>query len=162
MIARGRIRDIFERALDSDIYFSFKGSKVTMIAATWTAIAVFSAVFAPLLAPQNPFDPAAIDDAYDFDRDTMVIATDQIIARHNQTGPFAYPELVHTLSRGRNNFVPIPFNKSCKIVLDKGWGAYYQITYTQLPKGTTVPSFRGEFNARERAALYIENADQLF
>ena len=77
---------------------------------------------------------------------------------NNQSGMFAYPELVLTLSRGRNSFVPIPFQKSCKIVLEKGWGAYYQITYTQLPKGTTLPSFRGEFNAKEQAALQKANA----
>jgi len=76
---------------------------------------------------------------------------------NNQSGPFAYPELVLTLSRGRNSFVPIPFQKSCKIVLEKNWGAYYQITYTRFPQGTTVPSFRGEFNEEERAALKRAN-----
>jgi len=76
---------------------------------------------------------------------------------NNQSGTFAYPELVLTLSRGRNNFVPIPFQKSCKIVLEKNWGAYYQITYTQFPAGTTVPSFRGEFNEEEQAALRKAN-----
>ncbi|HUT09841.1 MAG TPA: glycoside hydrolase family 172 protein [Thermoguttaceae bacterium] len=76
---------------------------------------------------------------------------------NNQNGPFAYPELVLTLSRGRNNFVPIAFQSSCKIVLEKNWGAYYQITYTQLPEGTTVPSFRGEFNEDEQAALRKAN-----
>ena len=76
---------------------------------------------------------------------------------NNQSGPFAYPELVLTLSRGRNNFVPIPFQKSCKIVLEQNWGAYYQITYTQFPEGTTVPSFRGEFNEVEQAALQKAN-----
>ena len=76
---------------------------------------------------------------------------------NNQSGPFAYPELVLTLSRGRNNFVPIPFQKSCKIVLEKGWGAYYQITYTKFPEGTTIPSFRGEFNEGEQAALQKAN-----
>ena len=76
---------------------------------------------------------------------------------NNQSGMFAYPELVLTLSKGRNSFVPIPFQKSCRIVYEKGWGAYYQITYTQFPKGTTVPSFRGEFNKEEQAALQKAN-----
>ena len=76
---------------------------------------------------------------------------------NNKSGPFAYPELVMTLSRGRNSFVPIAFQKSCKIVLEKGWGAYYQITYTRFPQGTTVPSFRGEFSQEEQAALKKAN-----
>ena len=76
---------------------------------------------------------------------------------NSKAGPFAYPELVLTLSRGRNNFVPIAFQKSCKVVLEKGWGAYYQITYTRFAPGTTVPSFRGTFNDEEQAALRKAN-----
>ncbi|NQU20382.1 MAG: DUF2961 domain-containing protein [Candidatus Nealsonbacteria bacterium] len=76
---------------------------------------------------------------------------------NNQSGMFAYPELVLTLSRGRNSFVPIPFQKSCKIVLEKNWGAYYQFTYTRFSQDTTVPSFRGEFNEAEQAALRKAN-----
>jgi len=76
---------------------------------------------------------------------------------NNDSGMFAYPELVLTLSKGRNSFVPIPFQKSCKIVYEKGWGAYYQITYSQLPQGTAIPSFRGEFNEEEQAALQKAN-----
>jgi len=49
------------RALDSDIFFSFKQSKVTMLAAFVTAIYFFSALFAPLIAPHNPLDLASID-----------------------------------------------------------------------------------------------------
>jgi hypothetical protein len=33
-----------------------------------------------------------------------------------------YPGLAMTLSRGRNEFVPISFAKSCKVVVEKGWG----------------------------------------
>jgi len=76
---------------------------------------------------------------------------------NNQSGMFAYPELVLTLSKGKNSFVPIPFQKSCKVVYEKGWGAYYQITYSQFPKGTSLPSFRGEFNDEERVALKKAN-----
>ena len=76
---------------------------------------------------------------------------------NSKAGPFAYPELVLTLSRGRNNFVPMAFQKSCKVVLEKGWGAYYQITYTRFAPGTTVPSFRGKFNDQEKAALRKAN-----
>lgn len=73
--------------------------------------------------------------------------------------PFTYPALVHTASQGRNNYVPIPFQKSCKIVADKGWGAYYQFTYTTFPKGTVVPTFTRDLKPEELAAL--ERADAL-
>ncbi|TDR85196.1 ABC transporter permease [Enterovirga rhinocerotis] len=49
------------RALDSDIWASFKASKVAMVAAVVTFILVTLAVFAPLISPQDPFDPAQLD-----------------------------------------------------------------------------------------------------
>ena len=76
---------------------------------------------------------------------------------NNKKGMFAFPELVNTLSRGRNSFIPIPYQKSCKVVLAKGWGMYYQITYTTFPKGTTVPSFTGSFSDAQKAALATAN-----
>ena len=72
-------------------------------------------------------------------------------------GMFAYPELVHVISRGHNSFFPIPYQKSCKVVLAKGWGAYYQITYTTFAKGTVVPSFAGSFSDGDKAALAKAN-----
>ena len=62
---------------------------------------------------------------------------------NNKQGMFAHPELVHVLSRGHNSFIPIPYARSCRVVLSKGWGAYYQITYTTFPATTVVPSFSG-------------------
>ena len=56
-----RARDLAHRFFDSDIYYSFRASKVTMTAAAVTAVMFFGALFAPLLSPQNPFDPAALD-----------------------------------------------------------------------------------------------------
>ncbi len=44
--------------------------------------------------------------------------------------PFDFPELVHVKAKGHNTFVPIPFQKSIRIVGGEGWGKYYQITYT--------------------------------
>lgn len=49
------------RALDSDVWASFKSSKVAMAAAFVTLILLLAALFAPLLAPQDPFDPAQLD-----------------------------------------------------------------------------------------------------
>jgi hypothetical protein len=76
---------------------------------------------------------------------------------NNAKKPFDYPELTGVLSRGYNSYVPIAFNKSIKIVLGKGWGAYYHFNYTLLSEGTSVPSFRGFFDDTERAALDTAN-----
>ncbi len=67
--------------------------------------------------------------------------------------PFVYPALVNTTARGRNNYVPIPYRKSCKIVADKGWGRYFQFVYETFPKGTQVPTFKRDLSAEETAAL---------
>jgi peptide/nickel transport system permease protein len=49
------------RALDSDLWHSFRASRITMAAAAATALLFFAALFAPLLTPQDPFDPAALN-----------------------------------------------------------------------------------------------------
>lgn len=67
--------------------------------------------------------------------------------------PFSRPQLVHTVANGRNNYTPIPYQKSCKIVADAGWGQYYQFVYTTFPRGTEVPTFKRELTAEENAAL---------
>ena len=67
--------------------------------------------------------------------------------------PFIGKAVVHTVANGWNNYVPIPFRKSCKIVAEKGWGNYYHFTYTTYPKDTVLPVFRREFSPAETAAL---------
>jgi len=52
---------VIARLRDSELWWSFTRSKVTIAAASWTLVAVLSALAAPWLAPQNPFDPAALD-----------------------------------------------------------------------------------------------------
>jgi hypothetical protein len=73
------------------------------------------------------------------------------------TEPFNYPTLSYNLAtlgcRGQNLYFPIPYQKSCKIVAQEGWGRYYQFVYTTFPQGTTVPTFN--------AALAAEHADAL-
>jgi peptide/nickel transport system permease protein len=49
------------RFLDSDVWASFKRSKLTMAAAFLTLLFLAVAVLAGVLAPQNPFDPAQLD-----------------------------------------------------------------------------------------------------
>jgi len=51
----------FKRAVDSDIFFSFRRSKLTMVAAAVTVAFFLLAIFAPLFAVQNPFDPSQLE-----------------------------------------------------------------------------------------------------
>ena len=56
-----RIQDTLHRFFDSDIWYSFKKSKVTVIAACITTVFMLAAFAAPLIAPHTPFDPATLD-----------------------------------------------------------------------------------------------------
>ena len=67
--------------------------------------------------------------------------------------PFNTPALVHDAASGKNCYVPIPFQKSCKITADPDWGAYYQFTYEALPKAAKVPTFKRTLTAEEMEAL---------
>jgi peptide/nickel transport system ATP-binding protein len=50
----------FARVLESDMFFSFRRSRLTMVAAAITALFFLLAILAPILAVQNPFDPAQL------------------------------------------------------------------------------------------------------
>lgn len=63
-----------------------------------------------------------------------------------------YLNLLVTLSRGRNRFIPIPFQKSCKVLLGPKWGMYFHITYSKFPPSTKIESFAG-FNDQIQASL---------
>jgi hypothetical protein len=71
--------------------------------------------------------------------------------------PFNYPRLSYRLedvgSRGQNLYFPIPYQKSCKIVAEDKWGAYYHFDYVTYPKGTKVPTFSPELVKENAAAL---------
>jgi peptide/nickel transport system permease protein len=51
----------FGRVIDSDLFYSFRRSRLTMIAAVITVAFFLAAIFAPYLAVQNPFDPAQLE-----------------------------------------------------------------------------------------------------
>lgn len=73
--------------------------------------------------------------------------------------PFNYPALVYrTGADGFDNFVPIPYRKRCKIVADKGWGNYYQFTYSTFAPGTSVPTFQRNLSQADAAALAGANS----
>jgi hypothetical protein len=69
------------------------------------------------------------------------------------TKPFTRPALVHTVTNGKNCYIPIPFQKSCKIIADKDYGQYYHFTYSLFPKGTVVGTFSMNLTSEENAAL---------
>lgn len=60
MLARARMAGTWTRFVDSDMANSFVHSPVTMLAALITSLFVFAAVFAPLVAPHNPYDLASL------------------------------------------------------------------------------------------------------
>jgi peptide/nickel transport system permease protein len=51
---------LFRRALDSDVFYSFRRSKLTIVAAAVTLFFFIVAIAAPLLAVQDPFDPSQL------------------------------------------------------------------------------------------------------
>ena len=52
--------DTFKRFFDSDIWWSFKRSPITVLAAILATICILGAVLSPVLAPHNPYDLAEI------------------------------------------------------------------------------------------------------
>jgi peptide/nickel transport system permease protein len=51
----------FRLALESDLFYTFKRSPVAMVSAGVVLVLVLAAVFAPLIAPTNPFNPASLN-----------------------------------------------------------------------------------------------------
>ncbi len=54
-------RSSLYRMWDSDVFFSFRRSPVTIVAAIVTFILVGAALLAPWIAPYNPFDPSSLN-----------------------------------------------------------------------------------------------------
>lgn len=52
---------LLARLLDSDLFYSFTRSPVTVVAAIVTLVYITAALCAPLISPQNPFDPATLN-----------------------------------------------------------------------------------------------------
>src|SRR6202047_3051651 len=50
----------FGRTIESDVFYSFRRSRLTMVAAAVTLLFFLLAIFASVLAVQNPFDPAQL------------------------------------------------------------------------------------------------------
>lgn len=56
-----RFGDGVRRALDSDVFHSFMKSPVTIVASIVTLLMILASVFAPLVAPHDPFDVATLN-----------------------------------------------------------------------------------------------------
>jgi len=88
-----------------------------------------------------------------------------------KTAPFNYPALSYHLAdqgcRGENLYFPIPYQKSCKIVAEKDWGAYYHFNYVTFPKGTKIPTFSADLSPESLTALkevndFLKNKTYMF
>ena len=60
-IETSHLRGTILRAIDSDLFFSFRRSPLVVVATVVTLCLFIMAVFAPLLAPHNPFDPVSLN-----------------------------------------------------------------------------------------------------
>ncbi|GAA3515301.1 hypothetical protein GCM10022393_31610 [Aquimarina addita] len=71
---------------------------------------------------------------------------------------FNFPELVYeTNAKGFNNYVPITYQKSCKIVAEPGWGQYFHFNYITFNKEALVESFNPNLNESAKSALTMVN-----
>ena len=59
--AVAKILDSWNRFFDSDLYYSFRQSPVTVSAAVVTVVMALAALFAPWIAPYDPFDVASLN-----------------------------------------------------------------------------------------------------
>ncbi|PWD98535.1 glycoside hydrolase family 172 protein [Marinilabilia rubra] len=76
---------------------------------------------------------------------------------------FGYSNLVYeTNARGFNNYVPITFQESIRIVAEPEWGQYYHFNYITFPDKTEVEVFKKNLSDEAKEALqrvnqYFEN-----
>lgn len=60
-IAKQARPSLVKRILNSDVWWSFTQSRSAQISALVLGILILAAIFAPLIAPQNPYDGASLD-----------------------------------------------------------------------------------------------------
>ena len=76
--------------------------------------------------------------------------------------PFALATLGYESGRGKNLYFPIPYQRSCKIVAEEGWGRYFQFTYTTFPPETRLPTFSTALAEEPIAAAALRRVDRFF
>lgn len=72
--------------------------------------------------------------------------------------PFNQSELCYDASRGKNCYVPITYNESCKVVLYEGWGKFYQVNYVSFAEGTQVEPFEMPLTSQQQNAIKEVNS----
>ena len=60
VVEQGDRPGFIARMRDTDIWYSFVRNRIVMLAAFVTAVIFLGALFAPLVAPHNPFDLASL------------------------------------------------------------------------------------------------------
>lgn len=64
-----------------------------------------------------------------------------------------FENLAYSAGRSLNLMIPIPYQKSCRIVAGENWGEVCQFTFTTFLKNVELPVFQPQFNARDLQAL---------
>jgi hypothetical protein len=67
--------------------------------------------------------------------------------------PFNKEGITYKVSEGYNSYLPVTYNKSCKVVADSGWGVYYHFNSITFPENIDVEPFTMQFNHESEKAL---------
>ena len=67
--------------------------------------------------------------------------------------PFNLPHFSYDAARGKNCYLPITYNTSCKVVAYDNWGRYFHVGYISFSEGTTVEPFSLPLSAENEKAL---------
>ena len=70
-----------------------------------------------------------------------------------------FPNLVYRSGRSYNFMIPVPYNRSCRIVAADDWGAVAQFSVTTFTDPVELPSFQAGFGDKENELL--RKADQI-
>lgn len=93
------------------------------------------------------------------DQPTICMPLEDFVDSSKETSPYyGLNNLVYTIAEGKNNYTPITFNESCKIILREGWGDYYQFSYRLFAEGVSVEPIGASYTAEQKEALMACNA----
>ena len=67
--------------------------------------------------------------------------------------PFNLPHISYDAARGKNCYLPIPYQTSCKVVAYDNWGRYFHVGYITFPEDTIVEPFSLPLSAEQEKAL---------
>jgi len=67
--------------------------------------------------------------------------------------PFNKEGISYKVAEGYDCYLPITYNKSCKVVADSAWGLYYHINYVSFSKDYQVEPFKMSFSEEQTKTL---------